>query len=317
MRESEVVSAPSDLVSSGGRIYHLGLNRREIAPNLLLVGDPARADRVAERFDRVIHRVQHREFVTRTGTFRGFPISVIGTGIGTDNVEIALIEAHAVLSVDLETGHPYPNPTPMTILRVGTSGGLRADIPPGFLGISDLAVGFDGTGLFFDQPPPDDTVLALEAATRLALAAATPSGRRFAGRLPVYASRASAEVVAALRAAADRAAVSAITGTTVAAPGFYGASGRVVSGLELTVPGIKQVLGSLEVEGHPTINVEMESSLLFHLARALGHRVGTICPIISSPGSHGTVVDAHDAIGRAIDIALDALEQLVSTADPA
>lgn len=302
---------PSDIVARDGRIYHLGLAPEEIAPNLVLVGDPARAELVAERFDAVEHRVAHREFVTLTGTYHGIPISVIGTGIGTDNVEIAVVEAHTLLTYDLGTRAAKPAAPRMTIIRVGTSGGLREDVAPGTLAIARYAVGLDATGLFFDAPPADATVVAIEEATRRALAAATPAGRRFAERIAVYAAAASPAVVEALEhALADG--TPALTGITATAPGFYGASGRVLGDLALTIPGIKQALGAIEVEGRRAINVEMESSLLFHLAACLGHRAGTICAILSSPGSHGTVVDGRPGIARSIEAALAAMVRLAA-----
>jgi uridine phosphorylase len=103
---------PSEIVVVDGRVYHLGLRPGELAENLFVVGDPARAYTVASRFDRVDHEVKHREFVTLTGSHRGLPVSVMGTGMGPDNVEIALVEAWALVTLDIATRLRRPRPAP-------------------------------------------------------------------------------------------------------------------------------------------------------------------------------------------------------------
>ena len=169
-----------------GCVYHLGLRPQQVAPNLFLVGDPARAYRVAARFDRVDHEVKHREFVALTGTHRGLPVTALGTGIGPDNVEIALVEAWALATLDLATRErrPAAGPEaarPLSVLRVGTSGGTREDLPVGTLVVSSYAIGLDTTGLFYDTPPADATVTALEQAAHAAITAGVRAGSRFAG----------------------------------------------------------------------------------------------------------------------------------------
>lgn len=306
---------PSQIVALDGRVYHLGLRPHELAPNLVIVGDPARARRVAARFERVDHDSQHREFVTLTGTHRGLPVSAIGTGIGPDNVEIALVEAWALATLDLASGRRLPAAGPgaaraLRVLRVGTSGGTRDDVPAGTLVISAYAIGLDSTGLFYDAPPADATVTALERATREAIEPGQRPGSRFAGALHPYASRAAPEMVAALERHATAAGAHHATGVTVTSPGFFGPSGRHLDGVTPTVAGIKDRLGRIELDGLRVLNMEMESSLLFHLAAQLGVAAGTLCPTISSPGSHGDVIDYAPLVEQAIDIALAALHDV-------
>jgi len=300
----------SEIVQQNGRIYHLGLAPEELAPQLIVVGDPARAGLVSARFDRIDHEVRHREYVTYTGEYRGLPLSVIGTGIGADNVEIALVEAYVLNEFDLETAMRKKDAPKMTILRVGTSGGMRGDLEPGTLGIASYGLGLDNTGQFFEAPPADATTLELEEAAFDALNRATPSDRRFSRRVRPYASRATPAVVEAIERHARRLGTLNATGVTVTAPGFYGASGRFIDGLTNTIPEIKQALGAIELGDLRVINVEMESSLLFHLAAAMGYRAGTLCPIISSPGRHDVVVDYEKSIGEAIEVALGAMLEL-------
>ena len=298
---------PSEVVAHGGRVYHLGLAPGELAERIILVGDPARALRVAARFDKLEHEVREREFVTLTGTFQGRRLSVMGTGIGTDNVEIALVEAHVVHSIDLETGEGLPDPPQLTFLRVGTSGGAREDVAPGTLAVAAYGLGLDSTGLFYEGPPEDEVVTALEeSATRVLRAGEAPASR-FRGAVHPYASRADQELVRALARAAEQAGLPHEVGVTCALPGFYAPSGRYIAGLRSTLPDLKQRLGTVEAHGVRLLNFEMESSLLFLLAGQLGHRAATICPILSTPGSHGTLIDGKKAVEPVIDLALDVL----------
>ncbi len=297
----------SELVVRDGRVYHLGLRPEEVARRFILVGDPARALKVAAHFDSVDHRVEHREYVTVTGRYRGLDVSVVGTGIGTDNVEIALVELHALAALDLETGEPLGSTPGLDIIRVGTSGGVRADVPAGTLCIAEYALGLDSTGSYYEAAAADEVVLAIEVEAARLLREAVPAGARFRDRLPVYASRADAVAHAELLRQARRAGEPCETGITASAPGFYGPSSRYIAGLDNTVPAIKDTLADLSVGGCRVLNMEMESSLLFHLAGALGHRACTICPVISSPDAAADVVDYDERIEAAIGIALGAL----------
>lgn len=306
---------PSEIVVVDGRVYHLGLRPDDLAANLIVVGDPARAYSVASRFDRVEHEVKHREFVTLTGTHRGLPLSAIGTGIGPDNAEIALVEAWALLTLDLATRlrRPASGPgaaRPLTVIRVGTSGGTREDVPVGTLVISSHAIGLDSTGLYYDGPPADETVTALEHATRRAIEDGVRPGSRFASAFFPYASRAAPALVAALERHAAAAGARFATGATVTSPGFFGPSGRYVDGLTNTVRDVKARLGRIEARGVRVLNMEMESSLLFHLAALLGARAGTICPTISNPAGHGAVLDPSPFVAQAIEIALAAMHEV-------
>ena len=327
------------VLSDQERLYHLGVATDEIAPNLLLVGDPARADRVAAHFDRVDHLVTHREFRTLTGVCQGIPISVIGTGIGTDNVEIAVIEAWAALTLDLETLVRRDDAPKIRAIRVGTSGGAAPDLLPGSLCIAEYALGLDATGPYYEVPIPDAICRELENQAHTELLREVPgtsrkapeqrrrrevpgTSRRFRGSFAPYGSKASPEVVAALERncrsrqnATDK--VAWETGITVTSPGFYGASSRYIEGLVNTVPDIKGALARIEVDGRRVLNFEMESSLLFHLAAGLGIDAGTVCVSISSPSRAETLIDYDTRIEAAIDVGLGALIDLVEGSDSA
>ncbi len=290
-----------------GKVYHLGLSPEQITPNIFVVGDPARAHRVASRFEEINHQVQHREFITITGRYQGHQMTVMGTGIGTDNVEIAIIEAYGLLAFDHHQFLKHPPPQ-IRIIRIGTSGGIQADIDAGTLAVTNYAIGLDSTALYYDHQTTDD-IEQLESLCIKILDQQIPEESRFKGRLPVYASQAHTSVHEALVTAA--AGLKAVSGITVTAPGFYGPSGRHIPGLVNTLPQIKSVLATLSYRDLRIVNMEMESSLIYHLGEKLGIKCGTICPIISNPVSHQSIPDYQMLVDQAIDTGLRAMVSLL------
>ncbi len=297
----------SELIVVEGKIYHLGLKPEQLARNIFVVGDPARADKVAAHFDSVEHRANNREYVTRTGTYRRMPVTVIATGIGTDNSEIALIEAFGLNEFDLETRTRKAGVEPLTIIRLGTSGGPQRDIEVGTLAISSYGLGVDNTGMFYQQEAPDETALNIEMEAYRILTDATPLGKRFRGKIHPYVSKASPEVVEAL---ARNIGEGYIVGITASASGFFGPQGREIPGLEITIPRLQEHLATLDVDGQKVVNFEMESSLIFHLARQMGYRCGTVCPIIANRQAGTFLADYAPAVERAIDGGLKAMREL-------
>jgi uridine phosphorylase len=303
----------SEIVVVDGKVLHLGLAKGQLARNVFLVGDPARAVRVASRFDSIDSEVRNREYVTITGTFSGLPMSVIGTGIGVDNVEIAIVEAYTVYAFDFATGEYIAGIPPLKFIRIGTSAGVQDDVEPGTLAISTYGLGLDNAGMYYDHPAADAAVTAIEEQAFEILVKSTSADARFRSKIIPYASRASAEVAAALSKQATAQKAAHITGITAATPGFYGASGRYIEGLVNTVPNIKQRLAALQVGDLKVVNMEMESSLLFHVAGYLGCLAGTICPVISKPSSSTKIPDYTPSVERAIDVALQAMCDLNDT----
>jgi len=300
----------SEIVVNDGKVLHLGLAKGQLAENVFLVGDPARAVRVSSRFDRILCEVRNREYVTITGSYNGMPVSVIGTGIGVDNVEIALVEAYTVHAFDFDTSEYLSGSPPLKFIRIGTSAGVQNDIEPGTMAISTYGLGLDNAGLYYDHPPADEIVTKIEEQAFEILANATPTQSRFREKIIPYASKASPDVAAALTDCAAVLNIEHVTGITAATPGFYGPSSRYIEGLANTVPSIKTQLAALQVQQHKVVNMEMESSLLFHVAGHLGCPVGTICPIISKPLSSTAILDYTASVESAIDIALGAMCQL-------
>jgi len=304
----------SEIVIVNERLYHLGIKKGDLADNVFIVGDPARAVRVSQKFDTIDCEISNREYLTFTGTYKGIDVSVIGTGIGTDNVEIALVEAYIAHEFDLKSSTRNSGCTPMTFIRLGTSGGVQPDIKPGTLAIASYALGLDSTGVYYEQAPEDGIIEKIESSAEKILTDAAANTSRFKGKIIPYASKASPEVTKALANQAKKAGSSFGVGITVSSPGFYGPSSRYIDGLKNTVPDIKGSLSKLNIDGLKVLNMEMESSLLFHLCSQMGYHAGTICTVISTSKDSDAVVNYDQAIASTIEIGLKALVELKTSA---
>ena len=300
----------SEIVIIDERLYHLGIKKGDLAQNIFIVGDPARAIRVSKEFDTVDREISNREYLTFTGTYKGIPVSVIGTGIGTDNVEIALVEAFIEHEFNFESKTRNTNCEPMTLIRLGTSGGVQSNITPGSQAIGSYALGLDNTGIYFEEPSNDPVIERIEESAKKILNKSIPSSSRFKGKLIPYASKASIEVTNALEKQALKHGVEYEVGITSSSPGFYGPSSRYIEGLKNTFPDIKGSLSKINIDGLRVLNMEMESSLFFHLCTQMGYRAGTICTVISGPTTSAAVIDYDKAIGDTISVGLNAMKEL-------
>ncbi|MBT4541306.1 nucleoside phosphorylase [Candidatus Woesearchaeota archaeon] len=303
----------SELIVLDGRVYHLGLKQDQLAKQIFVVGDPDRADLVAAKFDTVEHSENNREYVTRTGTHNGMHVSVVATGIGTDNNEIAMVEMYTLNEFNLETKVRNKGAKPLTIIRLGTSGGPQEDIELGTLAISTHGLGLDNTGSYYEAPHADFDTSQIEKLAYKIIDGGIRKQSRFKGKIIPYASKASPEVVDALISSAELLDVPHAVGITASSSGFYGPQGREIHGLPITVPGLQERLATLQYNEHRVVNFEMESSLLFHMGQAMGYRTGTICAIIANR-PRGTFMDDYSpAVDQAIDIGLKAMHKLYKT----
>ena len=297
----------SEIVLENDRVYHLGLPTRVLAPHLILVGDPQRAYRVADKFDTIEQEFRNREYLTICGQYRDMPCSVIGTGIGTDNVEIAIVEAYGLLCLDLGFDTKLYEPSEIKLIRVGTSGGISGAIPPGTLAISKYAIGLDSTGLYYDVPINDPFIPKLESMVYQALDAHLSNTSRFKDKIFPYGAKSSSMLSNLMFQKANDHQVEAAVGITVSTSGFYGPSGRYINGLTASLPDLKEILAGIEIDGLKILNMEMESSLIFHLCDHLGIKSSTICPTISAAAEDTELVDYGGLIDVSIDIALETL----------
>ncbi|MFN6086727.1 MAG: nucleoside phosphorylase [Fluviicola sp.] len=252
----------SELVlNAKGEVYHLGLSPENIADTILLVGDQDRVSLVSNFFDQIEHQSQHREFVCHTGTYKGKRISVVSSGIGTDNIDITINELDALANIDLANRSNKTEHRKLQFIRIGTCGLLQSDLPVHSYVLSSHAIGLDNVAHFY---PIEFTDSENELAKNFHQHAGYPN------TIVPYACEASESLVSKLASGKTT------EGITVTSSGFYAPQGRSLR-LGLRNPDINELITSFSFEGHRIVNFEMESSALFALGKAMGHEVATIC----------------------------------------
>lgn len=302
----------SDLPVFNGRVYHLDIGPEDLAPNIIIVGDPDRVPLIAEEFLRDIEVDRlHRGLRTMTGydPESGTRVSVVTSGMGTPSLEIVLNEIVALNEVDFSTMTRKDTFDTLTVIRVGTTGGIQEDTEVGTLIISEYAVGLDNTGLFYDAAYQDESERALEERVREAIDGTISSGSRFKGKIFPYAAKAHPAVIEELVREAERLGVAYRRGITVSNSGFFANQGRPVARVQPTVPDIDILLAETDtgLEGLRMENMEMEASFLLHFMGALGHRAGVVCPVIDNRRQDRFLADYSEHIRNATRIALRAL----------
>lgn len=253
---------PSELtLNEQGKVYHLNVGNGDIAPTVILVGDQDRVALVASFFDTITYQTQHREFATTTGTYKGMPISVVSHGIGCDNIDIVLTELDAAVNIDLASRTIKKTHTSLKLIRIGTCGALQEDIPVGSAIISKYAIGMDGVANFYEFERSVNEIQALEH---------FKNKSNWPNDLVIpYISEANPAMVDALK---DLGTI----GITITANGFYGPQGRAIR-LPLKHKTFKDHIRQFEWDHLKVTNLEMETSALLSLGKALGHQATTIC----------------------------------------
>ncbi|MGE4442551.1 MAG: nucleoside phosphorylase [Desulfomicrobium sp.] len=325
------VHTEADLpIDAMGRIYHLQIRPEQLAPDILLVGDPGRAEFIARTFlhDLEVER-EHRGLVTATGTYRATggratiisPVraSVATSGMGTPSLEIVANELVALSEIDFATRAPKPRFPRLHVVRVGTSGGLQASTRLGTSIITTYAVGMDNTGLFYETPCPDATCARLERELAAVVEKAARPDSRFRGKIHPYVSRAEPTMVQALSRAARDLGVAARTGLTVSNSGFFAPQGRDISRLRPSTPNLDRIFSEFDpgVDGQRFENMEMEASFLLHFLGGMGHWSGAICPVIANRRDNSFDHEYLAAIEGATRTALLALAELSTRRKPA
>ena len=285
---------PSELIiNPDGSIFHLHLRPNDIAGTILLVGDPGRVDTVASFFDRIEFSTSNREFKTTTGWFRGKRLSVVSTGIGTDNIDIVVNELDALFNIDFATRQEKKDKQQLTLIRLGTSGAIQADIPIDSFVLTETAIGFDGL-LNFYEGRNEVSNLDMEAAF-LAHTQWNPLCAK-----PYFVSS-SESLVARFEDIA-------IKGITISAPGFYGPQGRVLR-IPLATSDINKRIESFRYNNRMITNFEMESSAINGLSKLLGHNSITICAVIANRVTKESSPAYKPTVKKLIEIVLNRLLQ--------
>jgi uridine phosphorylase len=311
----------SDLpIDDSGRIYHLQIKPEHIAPDILIVGDPGRAELIGSTFLRdpeIEH--EHRGLVTVTGTsdLTGEQATIISpvkttvatSGIGTSSLEIVVGELVALNEIDFATRTRKPDFPRLRILRVGTSGGLQASTVLGTPIVTSYAIGMDNTGLYYEIPYPDGVCERLEGELEHLVKRSTSPGSRFYGKIHPYVARAEPTLVDALLEASETLGVAAKLGLTASSCGFFAPQGRDIARVKPTVPELDRVLSEYDpgVGGQRIENMEMESSFLCHFLGGLGYWAGAICPAIANRRQDTFAHDYKEAVVQSTKVALLAL----------
>lgn len=262
-----IIGSSELIVDKDGRIYHLGLKPDDIADTIIMVGDPGRVEIVSGFFEAIERKISNREFITHTGYYRGKRLSVISTGIGTDNIDIVVNELDALVNIDLEKREIKENHKSLTFIRIGTSGGLQDDIPVDSFLLTKKAIGFDNVIRFY---------LGSHKISDTEFEQAFIKHTGWGAKLSVpYIVDADKDLFNMLKSKET------YEGLTISSPGFYGPQGRKLR-LDLQDPEINNKIADFEYNGERITNYEMESSAIYGLAKMLGHKAVTICAVIAN-----------------------------------
>ncbi len=288
----ETIIEASELpLNADGSIYHLHLQPDQIAPNIILVGDPGRVPVVSKFFDRIDYKVQNRELLTHTGILNGTPVSVLSTGMGTDNIDIVINELDALVNIDLHKRVRKESPKKLNLIRLGTSGSFQEELKVNTFCAAEYGLGLDGLLNYYQIDETlyeKDMMEALDKHLHLPSAFARP-----------YILKASDELL-------HKVAFDMQHGITATAPGFFAPQGRVVR-LPLKFPGLNSLLESFDYQGHKVTNMEMETSALYGLGRGLGHRCLTVCVLVANRLTKEFSEDYKPHIERLIQTVLERL----------
>ncbi len=259
--------AESELfINSRGAIYHLNLRPEEIAGTIITVGDPDRVSKVSKHFDTIEYECKHREFITHTGTIGNKRVSVVSTGIGPDNIDIVVNELDALANIDFATRTIKSKLTHLTIIRLGTSGALQADIPVDSIVVSTHGLGIDNLLNYYRHDNNEEEMQIIQqfvAHTHISSQVSHP-----------YISTAGAAIL-------KHFVNGFYHGITITCPGFYGPQGRVLR-LGLTNPDLIDRLSHFRFGQHRITNFEMETSAIYGLGRLLGHQCLSLSTIVAN-----------------------------------
>jgi uridine phosphorylase len=255
------------ITNSDGSIFHLNLLPDDISDKIIIVGDPGRVDMLGSLLNDIRVKKENREFKTITGSYEDNEITIISSGIGTDNIDIVINELDALANIDLKTGEIKEDPVSLTFIRIGTSGGLRSDVPAGSCVLTETAIGFDGLIHFYEGY---DWLLDNILSSVLAEYLEWPDTLPFP-----YVVNASKELIELFQKE------NFIKGMTVSVPGFYAPQGRRLR-LNTFDSEINSKLAGFSFGGRTICNYEMESSAIYGLSGLLGHKALTICAVIGN-----------------------------------
>lgn len=278
------------IINADGSIFHLHIKPEQLAERVILVGDPGRVSMIGEYLDSIECDISSREFHTITGNYKNKRITVISHGIGGDNIDIVLSELDALANIDFDTRTIKSSFRQLTLVRIGTSGGLQPFVPVGSYVAAEKSIGFDGL-LYFYANNENIRDLDFESALMEQL-------KWIPTRIQPYVVSADASLIEQITKD------DILRGVTIAANGFYGPQGRELR-LPLADPSLNTKIEAFEYIRQKITNYEMESSALAGLAALLGHRAMTVCCIIAGRVDQNMNTDYKNRLPLLIEKVLD------------
>ncbi len=285
IKHSELILNPD------GSVYHLNIRPEHVAHKIITVGDPDRVDEVTKYFDKVTFTTQKREFKTSTGSYNGVDLTVLSTGIGTDNIDIVLNELDALFNIDLDKREVKDQITSVEIFRIGTSGSMLEEIPVDSFVMSAYGVGLDGLMHFYDQ---DESV----AETQIRMETESLLSEMLPGVRP-YLSTGSKELL-------ERFKSFCIPGITITAAGFYAPQGRELR-LKPRATNYLDTLKGIKYQDVLTTNFEMETAGIYGLAQKLGHHAISLNAIVANRVTGQFSEDSQKSIDTLIQKSLEVI----------
>jgi uridine phosphorylase len=281
INESELI------LNADGSIYHLNLLPEDLAETVITVGDPDRVAKVSKYFDRIELKKGKREFITHTGYLGNKRLTVISTGIGTDNIDIVLNELDALANIDFANRTVKSTLSSLEIVRIGTSGAVQQDVEMGTILASAYGIGLDALMNYYQGAYDGE-----EQALQVELA-----GYFSALNLKPYVAKAGAGLL-------DRIAFDLPKGVTLTAPGFYAPQGRTVRSTN-TIPNFIDLINSFQYKGQRFTNLEMETAGIYALANMFGHQALSINAILASRVDGRFSSAPEEVVDKAIQLVLE------------
>ena len=282
------------IINSDGSIFHLHIRPEQLARNVILVGDPGRVAMFKPYFQTLKCEGASREFVWATGVYNNSRITVLSTGIGTDNIDIVMTELDALANIDFATREVKPEHTTLNVVRLGTCGALQPEIPLGAFILSHISIGFDGLMNWYANR---------EEVTNVDMEQAFMKHMNWPKDLPTpYFVSASQKLI-------DLFADSTVRGMTISSPGFYGPQGRVVR-QGLAMPNMLEDIESFRYEDRKITNFEMEGSAIAGIAGHLGHEAITVCCAIAHRYLKDANTDYKPRVAQLVKLVLDKISTI-------
>ena len=284
----------SELIINGdGSAFHIHIRPEQLADNVILVGDPGRVAMVKSYFSSIEAEGASREFVWATGLYNGKRLTVLSTGIGTDNIDIVMTELDALANIDFETREVKPEHRTLDVLRIGTCGAIQPEIPLGAFIFSHISIGCDGLLNWYENR---DSIALLD------FEEAFKKHVHWDKHLPdPYFVRASDKMIRKFEDCT-------VKGMTISASGFYGPQGRVVR-QGLSMPNMLEDFESFEFKGYKITNFEMEGSALAGMSAKLGHNAATVCCAIAHRYLKDANTDYKARVAQLVELALGKLTE--------